>query len=208
MLKRDFNSDSVIYDRHSDMTEYITRLVNPNWTLVNEQSYKVEGKGPTIRAQWKETVDEDETICSRFSPVGAFILAYAHELIDDAIEKLFGEARRDGKTVTAQPINGDTDSIMIHASYLLNKEGKPKLNLHTSELGAFNDDTKKYYGSPSLIRYSEVTGLPLFSKILVMGNARKKMYAQKIITPKGDIITVDSKHGGISKVFSNRVMNG
>ena len=212
MLKRDFHTESCIYvakpdENCVDMIEYVKRLRNPAWKMKHERAYVSENGTATLMVQWEETVDDDNFICTRASYIGSFITAYGHVQIDNAIEDLFGDARRDG-TVNAQPMNGDTDSIFFHASALMDKNGKSKVTLHNTTLGAFSDDLDDYYNASKEITYSKRTGLPLFAKIIEAYNPAKKVYGNKIITPDGKIIVINPKTKGISKGSTNRILTG
>lgn len=212
MLKRDFHTESSVYNAKpgeecKEMVEYVKRLRNPAWTMKNERAYVSADGTATLMVQWEEKVDDDNFICSRASYIGSFILAYGHELIDNTIESLFGESRRDG-TVNAQPLNGDTDSLFFHSRYLMREDGVCKLALHNSILGSFSDDLDGYYTPSREVEYSDRTGLPLFAKVLEMYNPAKKVYGMKIITPEGRVVVINPKTKGISKGPTNRILTG
>lgn len=207
-LRRDFNDEMSSYVTMEDdevcpmAAEYTSRHRDPDYKCDFEKGYLRPDGGSVLCVKWKKQIDEDSFLCSRCSYIGAFILAYAHELIDDTIENLVGDDRRSGE-ITFQPHNGDTDSLIMHMKHF--KKGGIKY--HTTELGSFNDDLKKCWKAPANIAYGP-DGLPLFVKILQSVNPAKKLYSMEVITPDGRFLTIDPKSKGISKGNTNDIMTG
>ena len=208
-MRRDFSDELVSYitlpgeDMCPEAAAYTERHRNPDYKCVFEQGYLREDGGSVLCVKWNKTIDDDSFLCTRCSYIGSFVLGYAHELIDDTIEQLVGDGRRDG-TVTHQPHNGDTDSIIIHAKHFGKGSG---VKFSTSELGAFNDDLKKCWKAPKQIAYAP-DGKPMFVKMLQMPCAAKKLYGGTAITPEGKLVVIDPKSKGIAKGHSNHIMNG
>ena len=238
LAMRDFMSElftmkSRCRDPSSQYREHIDRIADPNcWELVRETEYISRESGEPVgvlHATWNKKVTEEDYICKRVSYIGSFILAYAHELVDDAIETVMGDDRRAG-VIYAQPCNGDTDSIFIHRRYLMARAGVVGLQFSEETLGAWNDDLKKYCATVpwdgrdrlDLLErgYTLVTdpdtgehlkyirpkgisydaqGVPRFAKIVLGNFIAKKMYSLEFVTPDGRLLTSGVKSKGIPK---------
>ena len=198
-MKRDYLSDTQIYESKTGegpsprLEEYTERLRDPRWQSTYEQAFMRDEETAVLMTKWEAQIDEDEFTCSRCSYIGAFVLAYAHELIDNSVEALLGEKRRDG-TVTTQILNGDTDSLMVDIRHC--KPGT--LSFSSTELGCFNDDLKGLWSAPKEVEYT-AEGLPRFCKVLEMVSTGKKMYSMRVISPDGRVHTVNPKSKGIAK---------
>ena len=201
MMKRDFTTEllTIVSDPDSpsqDMRIHIERLADDeNWRLVSETTYDRGDGKCVLSAVWDKQINDDDFICSRASYIGSFVLAYAHCMIEKAVEDMLGVHRRDG-SLTWQVHNGDTDSLFCHRKLLLKAKGK--VVYHTTNLGDFNDDLKGLYGKPKTISYDE-EGIPKFAKIIRGAMPGKKLYGIWVITPKGEFLAVDVKSKGIAK---------
>ena len=202
-MKRDFLSDTQVYESKTGegpsprLEEYTERLRDPRWKSTYEQAFMRSDDTAVLMTKWEAQIDEDEFTCSRCSYIGAFVLAFAHEAIDNAVESMLGEKRRDG-TVTTQIINGDTDSLMVDVQYC----STANLRFSSTELGAFNDDLKGLWSAPKEVEIS-AEGRPRFCKILEMVSTAKKMYSMRVISPDGRVHTVAPKCKGIAKAQSH-----
>ena len=226
-MKKDFHSDIQYYIGDGEdgicptYDEYVRRLCEPRWKPNCDTTYIRKSDGAAVKmVEWQEQIVEDDYMCSRPGYIGSFILAYAHRDIDNSIEIMIGDKRRDGST-TNQVVNGDTDSIMLHWKHVLNgirtsalrkEEGKDEeLKFDNYELGTFNDDLKKLYrkGSDPIL-YKEYDGvmMPQFAKIIRQANPGKKLYAMDVLLPTGKIINVDTKKKGIPKGKRLAIING
>ena len=210
MLKRDFFTETQSYVTTAEETvcpnvkEYTERHRDARYTCKYEAGFMRDDGGAVLMTKWESKPDSDTFTCGRFSPIGAFILAYAHELIDRTIEQLVGNNRRNGHII-CQPHNGDTDSIIIHMKHFGPEKG---LDFHTTRLGAFNDDLSKLYGKPKIIKFT-IDGIPMFCKILRMPDPAKKFYGYIVLTPDGRLINTETiKSKGISSGAANLIMTG
>ena len=209
MLKKDYGTEVKFYsgnvygEQCYNYDDYVSRIRSGNYKKKYESTVKRSLDGVLIKTvQWESITEDDEFMCSRASYIGGFILSYAHTRVDDTIEEILGSSRRDG-TMTAQIVNGDTDSLMVNIKHLRGKN----IEYHLTKLGAFNDDLKKKYAkSDAPIEYHG--GLPNFGKIISMESPAKKMYCMEIITPTGGYLKVNPKSKGISKGSDKVIRTG
>lgn len=101
----------------------VVRIVETNKQLEDfHKNYEWTDLIPTLRKfiikgkPLNET--SDEKLCSRPIFLSAFILDYTKCMVDDFVERLMGPLRYTRRGVLAQPLYGDTDSLVVHASQL------------------------------------------------------------------------------------------
>jgi hypothetical protein len=200
--KRDFDEEYHIFSSVGGVFENVDELLmhyrDGSKSCTYHESYVKPNGDAVVVTKWTSAISEEEVLGKRGPWIGAFVLAYAHRMIDDGVENSIGEHRRNGD-YTRQIYNGDTDSIFLHARDVDVK----RMGIHLKTLGKLSDDLDKYYPTPKTDEYGDIVsdskGRPPFAKIVQMCCPAKKMYAMKFLTPEGLLKTSNPKSKGIGK---------
>jgi len=115
--------------------------------------------------------------------LGAFVLAYSRQMLDDIVNCIYGENRFRKEGIKQQIYYGDTDSIIIHVS-LLDKLIKAGFIGNTN--GLLADDLNKQFLENG------------FAKIIMLCAGAPKKYAVKYVMPD-DKIKSKLKCNGINQ---------
>ena len=207
--KRDFNDSYRVFSTIDGVFEDVEDMLNlyrdGSLECRYHQSYKRDDGEHIVVSNWRAKAVDDEELGKRAPWIGAFVLAYAHRMIDDMIEKCID--RRSGQ-YTNQVYNGDTDSIFLHCSSV----NVDVLPIHLKRLGALSDDLDDYYSEPETDAAGELIpdsqGRPRFAKIVRMACPAKKMYGVEFVTPDGVFHRGKPKSKGLAKGMSLNKMTG
>lgn len=109
MMKHDHQTVVRIIETNSQMDDFHKHY---EWLDVIPIQRKLIVKGKP----WN--LSSDERLCSRPIFLSVFILDYTKWMVDNFVEKLMGPLRYNKRGILAQPLYGDTDSLVVHASQL------------------------------------------------------------------------------------------
>lgn len=206
MAKRDFMVKTFVFaadrgqevENLEELDEYVR---NPDWKCTYSEYSETDERVCLVR-RYKFVGDEENVICKRAPQMWGYIMSYAHVLIEEACEGVFGASRRMG-LYHNQPMNGDTDSLFLHWEKCV----QGRIKLHPLQLGSFSDDLKKLYCKDVAYEEDE-QGRPLIAKVIHMSSPQKKLYALTCILPNGMVIQTQPKSKGIGKQKNMNIMMG